>query len=119
MSTELWLDFLGIRLNGSKADGKHYVINFVTPDRGQTFVLELSNATLTSIEGHVADDADLTVTVDRDDLDEVMTSERTFNDLVSEGKATLEGNAAVLGQLMSMMVRFTPDFEMLPGTARN
>ena len=29
-----------------------------------------------------------------------------------------KGNPALLAQLMSTVVQFTPDFEMLPGTAR-
>ena len=67
----------------------------------------------------VAEDADLTVTVDRDDLDEVMTGQTTFAALRADGRATMEGNVDVLGQLMSMMVTFTPDFEILPGTKRD
>ena len=60
----------------------------------------------------------LTVTIDRGDLDEIMTGQTTFEAVMAEGKASMEGNPAVLTQLMSMMVTFTPDFEMLPGTKR-
>jgi len=121
MSTELFLDFLGIMMDSKAAEaaGLEFTINFVNPDRGETFVLELSNATLTNIGGHVAEDADLTITIDRDDIDGIMTGETTFVALVESGVATVEGNPQVLAQLMSMMVTFTPDFEMLPGTKRN
>ena len=120
MSTELFLDFLGIMMDSKavEAAGLEFTINFVTPDMGEKFVLELSNATLTNIEGFTADDADLSITVDRRDLDGVMTGQTTFQALVADGKATVEGNPQVLAQLMSMMVQFTPDFEMLPGTKR-
>ena len=57
--------------------------------------------------------------IDRDDLDGIMTGQTTFVALVESGMATVEGNPQVLAQLMSMMVTFTPDFEMLPGTKRN
>ncbi len=121
MSTELFLDFLGIMMDSKAAEaaGLEFTVNFVTPDRGETFVLELSNATLTNIEGFTADDADLTITVDRDHLDGIMTGQTTFQALVADGRATVEGNPAVLAQLMSTMVQFTPDFEMLPGTKRD
>jgi len=120
MSTELMLDFLGIRMDSRAAEeaGLAFRINFVTPDRNETFVLELSNATLTNIEGRVAEDADLTLTVDRDDLDLVMIGQTTFDALVTDGKATAEGNLEVLTRLMSTLVTFPPDFEMMPGTAR-
>ena len=68
MTTELWLDFLAIRLDSKKAAGKQFVINLSTPDNGEKFVVELSNATLTSIEGFQADDADLSITINRSNL---------------------------------------------------
>jgi alkyl sulfatase BDS1-like metallo-beta-lactamase superfamily hydrolase len=121
MSTELFLDFLAIQMDSEAAEaaGLEFTVNFITPDRGETYVLEMSNATLTNIEGYVVEDPDLTITVDRDDLDRVMTGEVTFADLLAEGLATMEGNAEVMAQLTSILTQFTPDFEMLPGTARN
>ena len=56
MSTELFLDFLGIRMDSRQAEGKAFTMNLITPDNDEKFVIELSNATLTNIEGHVADD---------------------------------------------------------------
>ena len=72
MSTELWLDFLGIRLDSEKAEGKHFVINLVTPDNGEKYVVELSNGTLTNIKGQQAKKPDLTITMNRSDLETVM-----------------------------------------------
>ncbi|HED19349.1 MAG TPA: MBL fold metallo-hydrolase, partial [Gammaproteobacteria bacterium] len=68
MSTDLWLDYLGIRLDSKKAEGHAFKINLVTPDNGEKFVVELSNATLTNIKGYQAKDADLTITINRKDL---------------------------------------------------
>jgi len=121
MTTEMFLDFLAIQMDSRavEAMGLEFTINFVTPDRGETFVLELSNSTLTNIEGYLDENADLTVTIDRGDLDSVMTGETTFAALLADGTATMEGNPALLTQLMSTMVTFTPDFEMLPGTKRD
>ena len=68
MTTELFLDFLGIRMDSRKAEGIEFTINLVTPDNGEKFTIELSNATLTNIEGFLADDPDLTITINRSDL---------------------------------------------------
>lgn len=38
MSTDLWLDFLAIRLDSKKADGITFVINLVTPDNGEKYI---------------------------------------------------------------------------------
>ncbi|MGC8602992.1 MAG: alkyl sulfatase C-terminal domain-containing protein, partial [Desulfomonilaceae bacterium] len=40
----------------------------------------------------------------------------SFVEQVRVGKAKLEGNPEPLMQLMSVLVQFTPDFEIMPGT---
>jgi alkyl sulfatase BDS1-like metallo-beta-lactamase superfamily hydrolase len=116
MPTELWLDYLAILLDVDKAEGRAFVINLVTPDTGETFLVELSNATLTTISGFTAPNADLTVTINRADLEPVMMQKATFASQAAAGKAQLEGNPQVLEQLMGSLDRFTPDFEIMPGT---
>lgn len=116
MTTELWLDFLSIRLDSKKTEGTEFKINFVTPDNGEKFVVELSNGTLTNIEGFQADDADLTVTIDRKDLEKTMMGAVSFDEQISAGKAKLEGNRKVYEQLKTMLVHFDLGFEIMPGT---
>jgi alkyl sulfatase BDS1-like metallo-beta-lactamase superfamily hydrolase len=116
MSTGLWLDFVGVRLDSEKADGVNAVFNLVTPDNGERFVVELSNGTLNSLNGFHADDADLTVTIDRADLEPVMMGRVTFADQVAAGKATLEGDAELFDRLWSMLETFEVGFQVLPGT---
>ncbi len=117
MSTEQWLDFVGISMDPKKAEGLRFVINLVTPDNGEKFVVEMSNATLTTIKGYQAPRPDLTVTVNRADLNPVMMGVASFDELIKAGKAKFDGNRAGFDQLRSILVPFTPDFEILPGTA--
>ncbi len=117
MTTEQWLDFLGISMDPKKAEGLLYRINFVTPDNGEKFAVELENATLTTIKGFQIAKPDLTITVNRADLNRVMMGVAGFDQLASEGKAKLEGNREIIHKLRDLMVTFTPDFEILPGTA--
>jgi len=116
MTTDLWLDFLAIRLDSRKAAGHKFTFNLVTPDNGETFVVELSNATLTNIRGQQATNPDLTITVNRADLELVMGGKATFEELEAAGKARLEGDRAPFDLLRSMLEVFTPNFEVLPGT---
>ena len=116
MTTELWLDFLGIRLDSKKADGINFVINLVTPDNGEEYVVELSNATLTNIMGVQAKNPDLTVTIDRADLVQTMMGAVTFDEQIKIGKAKMEGNREPYEQLKTMLVHFALGFEMMPGT---
>jgi alkyl sulfatase BDS1-like metallo-beta-lactamase superfamily hydrolase len=116
MSTDLILDYLGVRLNVDKADGKHIVINLKTPDDGEQYAVELSNGALTNIKGQQARNPDLTLTISRPAFIAVLLGKADLGQLVAGGKATLDGNPAVFGELMGMMDTFDPAFEILPGT---
>ena len=118
MTTDLCLDFLGIRMDSKKAEGMTFTINVVTPDNGEQFVLEMSNATLTNIRGQQAKDPDLTITVDRADLETVMMGAATFDQQIEAGKAKLGGNREVYEQLKTTLVQFELGFEMMPGTRK-
>ena len=117
MSTDMWLDFLGISIDPKKADGLRFTINLVTPDNGEKYAIEMSNGTLTNIEGVQAKNPDLTITVDRADLNRVMMGVATFDQLIADGKAKFEGDRKPFDQVRALLVPFTPDFEILPGTA--
>jgi alkyl sulfatase BDS1-like metallo-beta-lactamase superfamily hydrolase len=118
MTTDLFLDFLGIRMDSRKAEGMTFKINVVTPDNGEQFVLEMSNATLTNIAGQQAKDPDLTITIDRADLETVMMGAATFDQQIKDGKARLDGNKKVYDQLKTTLVQFELGFEMMPGTRK-
>ena len=116
MTTELWLDFLGIRMDSKKAEGMKFTINLVTPDNDEKFVVEMSNSTLTNIGGYQAANPDLTVTINRSDLEQVMMGAANFDDQIAAGKAKLNGNKDVYEQLKSTLVQFELGFELMPGT---
>jgi alkyl sulfatase BDS1-like metallo-beta-lactamase superfamily hydrolase len=93
-----------------------FTINLVTPDNGEQFVIELSNNTLTNIEGYQAENADLTLTITRLGLAQAMTGAKSLADQIVDGSAQAEGDVDVLSQLASTFVRFELGFEILPGT---
>lgn len=116
MSTELFLDFLAIKMDSRKAEGIAFTMNLMTPDNGEQFAIELANATLTNVEGFAFEDPDLTLSLARADLERVMIGEVEFEDLIADGSATISGDPTVLVQLAGTMVEFDPLFEVLPGT---
>jgi alkyl sulfatase BDS1-like metallo-beta-lactamase superfamily hydrolase len=116
MTTGLFLDFLGIRMDSTKAEDFEFTINLITPDNGEKYVVELSNATLTNIEGYQAEDADLTITINRSDLEQVMMGVKPLTEQIEDGTAKTEGDLGVLKQLASAMTEFDLFFEVLPGT---
>lgn len=106
MSSELIFDFLGVRLNTEKALTHQFKINVIFPDLNEKFLLELKNAHLNNIKGIQSKQADLTVTLNRKDLDLMLLKQTTFQQLVKSGKMQFEGNGQLFGQLLTMMDDF-------------
>lgn len=116
LTTSQWWDAIAIRVDSRKADGINFKLNFITPDNGESLVIEMSNGTLTNIVGFTAADADATLTINRSDLLPVMMQQTTLAGQIRAGKAELDGSAMVLARFGSTLVEFDPLFEMMPGT---
>ena len=116
MSTELFLNFLAIRMDSRKADGMRFTMNLITPDNGEKFIVELENATLTNIKGFQAAKPDLTLTINRSALEQTMMGAKTLEAQIADGSAKVQGDISFLKQLASTMVDFDPRFEIMPGT---
>jgi len=117
MTTGQFLDFLAVRMDASKAGDMEFTVNLVTPDNGEKYVVELSNSTLTNIEGFQSDDPDLTITINRSDLETVMMGQKRLKTQIDDGTAKATGDASVLDRLAATFATFTPDFPIVPGTS--
>jgi len=116
MTTGQFLDFLAIRMDGRQTRGMKYAINLVTPDNGEKYAIELNNETLTNIEGFQVPNPDLTLTINRSDLEQVMMGVKTMMAMIEDGTAQVEGDATILARLGATMVDFDPRFPIMPGT---
>ena len=54
MNLDLYFDYVAMRVNHPKADGKHMVLNFIFPDINEQYMLELSNGVLSHAAGEQA-----------------------------------------------------------------
>jgi alkyl sulfatase BDS1-like metallo-beta-lactamase superfamily hydrolase len=93
-----------------------YEINLITPDNGEKFAIELSNATFTNVEGFLHENPDLAVTINRTDLEQIMMGLTTFRASIEDGTAQAEGNIDILAEIAQTLVTFEIGFEILPGT---
>jgi alkyl sulfatase BDS1-like metallo-beta-lactamase superfamily hydrolase len=116
MTTSQWWDAVATRVDSERADGEQFVINFVTPDTGQEFVVELSGGTLTNIEGYQSNAADATIIMNRTDLDPVIMGRTTLAEQLQAGVGSVLGDSSVLLQLAAVLITFNAGFEVMPGT---
>jgi alkyl sulfatase BDS1-like metallo-beta-lactamase superfamily hydrolase len=87
-----------------------FTINLITPDNGERFLVELENATLMNIKGFLARNPNLTLTINRSDLEHTMMGAKTLEVQIADGTAKVEGDAGIFKQLASTMVDFDPLF---------
>lgn len=106
MSSELIFDFLGVRLNSDLALGKTITVNVVFPDKDETFLLELKNAHLNNIAGIQSENADVTVTMNRSDLNLMLMKVKSFPELVQSGAVQFDGDLNAFIAILQMLEEF-------------
>ena len=90
----------------------------LTANVGEKYVVELSNATLTTQRGFEVESPDISVTVDRAEFRRVILGETSLPDLAAEGTAQVVGDLGPLKLMLDALVEFDLLFEMMPGTAQ-
>jgi alkyl sulfatase BDS1-like metallo-beta-lactamase superfamily hydrolase len=113
VSTELFFDFLGVRLNAGRAEGKHIVLNWTFSDLGETHVLNLENSALTHRIGAASTAADASLTLTRATLDAVVLRQVSFADAVAAGRIAIAGDATKPAELLGLLDAFDPRFAIV------
>ena len=113
MSLDLFLDYLGVRLNGPKAAAHDLSFNFVFPDVDETYAVMLGNGALSHRPGARLDRADATVTVERATLDRIVVGATTLGAALAAGEVTIDGDAGTLQTLMGLLDTFEFWFDIV------
>lgn len=106
MDTELFFDYLAMRLNAEKTAGKKIGINIDFTDLKQKYALEMENGVLNHTQGRVLANADTSLTLTRDTINRIMLKQTTLKDAVGSGAIKVQGNEGKLEELMSYMDNF-------------
>ena len=113
LNLDLFFDFLGVRLNGTKAQGKTIVLNWEFGDTGQRYTLTLQNCALTYLADRHAESADATVTLDRATLNRVILHELALPEAVAAGLVRIAGDGTKIAELFALLDDFTIAFEVV------
>jgi alkyl sulfatase BDS1-like metallo-beta-lactamase superfamily hydrolase len=113
MSLDLFFDYLGVRLNGERAEGRRLVVNWVFRDVDRRYVLTLENSALTALADRQSERADATVTLDRTVLDRLILRESTVAEARERGLLTIDGDAAGVVELFGLFDDFPLMFDVV------
>ena len=117
LDTQQWWEAVAIRIDPARAEDLQFIMNFVTPDTGETFIVELNAGTMTIISGFQHPEPDVGISMNRSDLETVMMGRSSLGGQLMAGVGTVTGNASVLQRLAGLLVDFDPNFAIMPGTA--
>lgn len=112
MSMTLLFDYLGMAIDGEKAGDRRLTLAMVLPDIGESWTLMLRHGALTHRRG-VDDEAQMTLTIDRAQLDRVLTLQASLEELVNDGTAKVEGDPQVLPGLLGLLDNFEFWFDIV------
>jgi alkyl sulfatase BDS1-like metallo-beta-lactamase superfamily hydrolase len=113
MSLDLFFDYLGVRLDGERAEGVRLVINWIFPDLGRTYVLNLEHSALTCLADRRSDAADATVTLERTVLNRLVLREVALGEAVAGGLVAIDGDADKVARLFTLLDDFALMFEVV------
>jgi alkyl sulfatase BDS1-like metallo-beta-lactamase superfamily hydrolase len=106
MSLDLFFDYLGMKLNGPKADGKNIVLNFDFTDVKEKYLVEMVHGVLNHTADKQADKADATITMTRDTLNQIVLGQTTTDKAISDGTVKIAGSKAKLDEMLSYLDTF-------------
>jgi alkyl sulfatase BDS1-like metallo-beta-lactamase superfamily hydrolase len=119
MSPEMFFDYLGVRLNSAKAADAKMALNFDFGNSGGQYLVELENGVLNHTAEMQAEDADATVTLTRDTLNDIILKQTTLADAISAGDVNINGDQAKLEELVSYLDTFEFWFNIVTPNATN
>lgn len=106
MNLDLLFDYLAMRLNGPKAEGKRIVINLDFTDTKEKYMLEMVNGVLNHTPKKQASDADVSLQLSRESLNNILLKQTTMKDAVGKGDVKVSGDQGKLDEMLSYLDSF-------------
>lgn len=114
MPISMFLDFLGVRLNGPKAASKKWTFNLVFTDADETHYVEVVNGVLNhNPVDSTVDGVTATLTMKRTTLNKIIVGDAKFKDLVGDGSITVDGSEDAFENLIGLLDTFDLWFDIV------
>ena len=116
MSLDFVFDYLGVRVNADKAEGRTLVLTWVFSDQGRQYTTTLDNCALTYLADRASDCADATITLERETLSQLILHQLTPDEAVAQGRIAVDGDLGKVVELFGLLDDFAPSFAVIePG----
>jgi alkyl sulfatase BDS1-like metallo-beta-lactamase superfamily hydrolase len=105
MPPEMLFDYLAVRLNGPKANGKKITINLAFTDLSKEYALTLENSVL-NYAPKAAAGADAKLTLSKATLDRIQLRQLTYEQAIASGDLKVDGRQEAFLELMGLLDTF-------------
>ncbi len=113
MATQLLFDVIAVRVNAPKAGNLAFRMAWHFPDKGEHWLLELSNGALSSMQFDTAQTADVGLTLSRPTLEAILQQRLPPMQAITEGSLQISGNATLLGSFFGLLDKFPGNFPVV------
>lgn len=113
MPIELFFDYLSIRLDGPRAEGKTIRMNLDLPDTKDKYLLVIKYGVLQYHKDQQAKDADVSLTMDRTTLNDVIGGQMKIEQGVTSGKIRIDGDPKKFEEFVGLLDTFDPWFQVV------
>jgi len=113
MTPDMLLDYMGIRLDSEKADGKASNIMWKDPGTGESYALELRNSVLIYTKGKTLASPDATISMSKSEFADVLMGGKTIDEALASEDVTVEGNKGSVSALFGMLDDFPLMFNIV------
>lgn len=103
MPLDMVFEYMAIRLDAGRAEGRTIAVNLVFPDVGERHALYLENSVLNDRPGYADKNVDATVTLDRAALNDILGRKTNLEQAIAAGKVRIDGDRSKLTDLMSCL----------------
>lgn len=107
------LDAMAIRLNGPRAAEHHLRIDWRATDPDEQHAITVRNGVLRHRPDSHGDDADATLVVAREALNQLLLKTADIAELAESGRLRVEGDGAKLGELLGLLDEPDPGFAIV------
>ncbi|MEJ2718149.1 MAG: alkyl sulfatase C-terminal domain-containing protein, partial [Deltaproteobacteria bacterium] len=108
-----FFDFLAVRLNGPKADGKKIGLNIIFTDTNKEYALTLDNSVLNYLADRQVENPDATIRLTRPALNDIILQRATLDELIKDGKVQVSGQKGKITELLSLFDNFDLFFNVV------
>jgi len=113
VATATLFDFIAVRLDPARVEGRSFALNWVLTDTGERLVQELKHSTLTQRMDRIAMDADASVSTKRSVLVDLILRRTSVTQASVAGVLRIKGDAALVEALFEMLDDFSLQFEVV------